>query len=64
MRTFIFDEPGIGAVTLTEAQIIERYWGKWFSTMVDKYGEGYPIITPENCINEWVMVHDAYEKKA
>lgn len=64
MRTFIFDEPGIGAVTLTEAQIIERYWGKWFSTMVDKYGEGHSLIIPENCINEWVMVHDAYEKKA
>jgi hypothetical protein len=64
MRTFIFDEPGIGAVMISEAQIIERYWGKWFSIMIDKYGEGHPLIIPKNCINEWVMVHDAYEKKA
>ena len=64
MRTFIFDEQGIGAVMLNEAQIIERYWGKWFSIMIDKYGEGHPLIIPENCINEWVLVHDAYEKKA
>ena len=49
---------------ISEAQIIERYWGKWFSIMIDKYGEGHPLIIPKNCINEWVMVHDAYEKKA
>jgi hypothetical protein len=31
--------------------------------MEDHYGEGHELITKENCIEDWVVVNWAWEKK-
>lgn len=31
--------------------------------MADKYGEGHELITRENCIEDWVALNWAWEKK-
>jgi hypothetical protein len=43
--------------TYTEAEIIEEYWHYWHGKMIEKFGEGNPLITIENCIEDWIVVN-------
>jgi hypothetical protein len=61
-----FDENGrlidMPPTEYTEAQILEEYWEYWKGRMEQKYGSDYEEITPENCIDDWVVVNWAWEK--
>jgi hypothetical protein len=69
MKTYIIndydDDSRIVPVDLeyTEEQIIEEYWDFWSSKMMKKYGVGHKLITRENCIEDWLAVNWAIEKK-
>jgi hypothetical protein len=46
--------------TMTEDQIIEFYWTYWSSQM-RKVGRPEEMITRENCIEDFVIIHWAWE---
>mgnify|MGYP003335975048 FL=1 len=50
-------------VEYTEKEILDEYWDFWHTAMVKKFGKGHELITEENCIKDWVVVHWAWEKK-
>ena len=47
----------------TEDEILEDYWSWWSEKMIKKFGHGHELITRENCIQDWVTVYWAWEKK-
>lgn len=53
------DEP----ITITDQQILYDFWDYWQSKMVQKFGDCDPRITHENCIEDWIVTHWAWEKK-
>jgi hypothetical protein len=50
-----------GFVTITEDEILADYWSYWHNKMVRKFGPGDDLITTENCIKDWCVVHYARE---
>jgi hypothetical protein len=46
--------------TLTEDQIIDYYWEYW-SGQMRKVGRSEDMITRENCIEDFVIIHWAWE---
>jgi hypothetical protein len=62
----IFDESGglIGEIVkyYSEEQILKEYWEYWSSEM-RKHNKPESEITPENCIEEWVICNWAEEVK-
>lgn len=49
--------------TVTEKQILDEFWDFWKTQMIQKFGAGDYRIIPENCIDDWVVVYDAWESK-
>lgn len=47
-------------VVVSEKQIIEKYYDDWCERM-EKAGKK-DLISPENCIQDWVVVNWAYPK--
>lgn len=47
----------------TEQEILDMYWNYWYNKMVKKYGEGHYLITEQNCIDDWAIIHYATELK-
>ena len=69
MKTYCYDERteinGIEedvVVECTEKEILDEYWDFWHTAMVKKFGKGHELITEQNCIEDWVVVHWAWEK--
>lgn len=50
-------------VTLSEQEILERYWDWWKEMGVKKWGKEYfeANFTEKDCIEDWVVVHWAWE---
>lgn len=46
---------------LTEKGILDQYY-EYFSTQMLKVGKS-PLITEQNCIQDWIIVHWAREVK-
>lgn len=71
MKTWCYDNPvydgeelvGNEIVEVTEDEIIQDYWPWWRAAMVEKFGLDYPEITKQNCIEDWVIVNWAWEKR-
>jgi len=64
MKTFLYnaqDEPN--PIEMTEEQILSEYWAWWSMSMANKFGSNSDLITKQNCIEDWVVVHWAWEKK-
>lgn len=63
MKTFRYDEPDENgsniAVTVTEDEIIDRYWDFWCEAM-KKVDKGH-LISRENCIEDFCVIHWAWE---
>lgn len=57
----ILDEGDASVVTVTEEQIIKEYYPWWEEQMIKKFGNGHYLITPEKCIEDWVIVNWAWE---
>lgn len=70
-KIYIYNEPifqggaliGNEVIEKTEQQILDDYWDHWNARMIAKFGEGHELITKENCIEDWVAVNWAWEKK-
>ena len=58
-RIWRYVEPGDDdqpvTVVMTDAEILEEYF-PWWSVQMRKVGKD-TLITPENCIDDWVVVH-------
>lgn len=64
MRVFQFDnydENGQCVTTMTEAEIMESYWPYWKKQMEKKFGVGSDLITQAHCLDDWIVVHWAWE---
>lgn len=44
--------------TITEAEILSIYWDYWVDQMLKVHK--LPMITPQNCIDDFVVVHWAW----
>ncbi len=52
-------ELGQVVVAMSEGDIIDEYWEYWSEAMMKKGLDD--LITKENCIEDWVVVHWAVE---
>lgn len=48
-------------ITMSEEEILREYWDYWSDKMAKKYGKNSPKICKQLCIEEWVVVHWAWE---
>lgn len=46
-----------------DQDIIYEYWDYWKYKMEEKHGKNHVDITPDNCIRDWVIIHQAREVK-
>ncbi len=49
--------------TIREDLILEEYWPYWEEKMLAKYGRGHSLITKENCLEDWIAVHWAWQEE-
>lgn len=49
-------------VEVSREQIIKEFWPFWEKRMIKEFGEGHELITEDNCIDDWVVVHWAWKK--
>ena len=47
--------------TVSEQEILDEYWEWWKNAMIAKYGEGHELINEQECINDFVVCHWAWE---
>jgi hypothetical protein len=45
----------------SEQDILDCYWAYWSERMKAMFGEGSTLITPERCIEDWVVVNWAWQ---
>ena len=68
-RTWCYDHPGgergeiSEVISMTDQEILDEEWDWWYERMCKKYGKGSPLITKENCIQDWVTENWAWEIK-
>jgi hypothetical protein len=58
------DEDGNDVVeTLSEDEVLEQYWAHWYGKMCQKFGKEHvdTNYTKQDCIDDWVIVHWAWE---
>lgn len=48
-------------LTYTRQEILDEYWEHWKSRMEKKFGPDSPHINEENCIQDWTIIHWAWE---
>lgn len=64
MKTYCYYESnlkGDSFVVKNEKQILDEYWDYWKERMEKKYGKDHELITKENCIEDWTIIHWAEE---
>lgn len=61
--TWPLEDGTVGKETLSEDQIIAEYYHWWQIQMIRKYGQDSSLITRENCIEDWITTHYAFEVK-
>jgi hypothetical protein len=52
-------------VTVSDDDILDMYWDWWYSKMCEKFGKEVVDrdYTKQDCINDWVVVHWAWESE-
>ena len=68
MRYFSFneyDESGGSVVTMSEEDIRKEYFPYWYKKMCEKYEQSYvdEHYSFEDCLEDWAIVHWAWEVK-
>lgn len=65
MKYFTYVVPGEVKeyVTMSELEIIKTYWPVWYKEKCEKYGHRFVDFTYnfDDCIQEWIIVNEAYE---
>lgn len=54
---------GNRVLTISDKEILDRYWSYWYNSMIRKYGYDHPLITEANCIEDWVISNWAWMEK-
>ena len=51
--------------TYSDEEILKEYWDYWYGRMCDKFGKDHvdANYSPQDCIDDWVIVHWATESK-
>lgn len=51
--------------TVSEDDIRRTYWPDWYSNMCEKYERSYvdENYSFEDCLEDWIVVHQAWESK-
>lgn len=51
--------------TVSEDDIRRTYWPDWYSNMCEKYEQSYvdENYSFEDCLEDWIVVHQAWESK-
>lgn len=68
MRYWYYNELGTNRpLVVSDKEILAHYWEHWKTLMEKAINRGSPNVTPdmiteENCIRDWVVVHWAWEK--
>lgn len=59
------DETGGYVVTVSENDIRRTYWPDWYSNMCEKYEQSYvdENYSFEDCLEDWIVAHHAWESK-
>jgi hypothetical protein len=59
------DDTGGYVVTMSEEDIRKEYWSYWYKKMCEKYEQSYvdTNYSFEDCLDDWVIVHWAWEVK-
>lgn len=72
MRIWVYNKPIFNdrgdlidseVTEITDEGILFEYWYYWAKKMEDTFGDGHPETNTENCIQDWVVVNWAWEKK-
>ena len=63
MRKWLVLSPEGDEVVSEEEIISGGYFDCWKEKMESKFGAGSELITKENCIEDWVVIHWAQEIK-
>lgn len=64
MKVYLYNEMGYDEpLEITDQQILYDYWCYWECKMTQKFGYDDLRITHENCIEDWIAVNWAWEKK-
>ena len=52
-------------VTVSDDDILDMYWNWWYGKMCEKFGSEVVDrdYTKQDCIDDWVVVHWAWEVK-
>lgn len=60
-----FDESGGSVATMSEEEIRKEYYPHWYKKMCQKYEQSYvdEHYTFEDCLEDWITVHWAWEVK-
>jgi hypothetical protein len=70
MKYFVYNEPIYNESfdiidnvlkKYSEEEILNEYWDYWENKMISKYGENHPLITKQNCIEDWIVTNWAWE---
>ena len=53
-------------ITMSEEEIISEYWNYWYGQMCKKFGKKFvdTYYSKVDCIEDWVVVHWAWEAEA
>jgi len=72
MKVWCYNEPVMNdkgkvisnkVIEVTEDLILSDFWNYWENQMIQKFGENHYMINPQQCIEDWVTIHWAWEKK-
>ena len=63
MRKWLVLSPESEEVVTEDDIIFGGYYEYWKGRMQKKYGSNSELITKENCIEDWVVIHWATEIK-
>ena len=60
-----YDESGGSVVTMSEEDVRNEYYPYWYKKMCEKYEQSYvdEHYCFEDCLEDWVIVHWAWEVK-
>lgn len=62
-KIYLYNEQGEDKpLEITDDQIIAEFFPYWEKRMIKKFGEGHELITREICIEDWIIIHWAWEK--
>lgn len=50
-----------GSVMLSRNEVLAEYWDYWKERMSSKYGSDSILITEDNCIKDYMVLHWAEE---